>query len=360
MSDAKRLLYIAQRKLENGASNEDVMTITKKALAALEVVASGEIQDPFAGSLEEFLSEKEANKDSPQEKLEEKLEEESDIPEEDKEKTQEVLKEKISEESEPMKDVTDTPDVVIEEKSDEMKADAKIRELAKAAEERGYPSLASQILMASEFGILDALNTLLQKEYLQRDLYETYDYLIFGPSSVGIREHLREHMEEETEHVRILQRYIVSMGGKPTLERLPVPEINPLSLGGILKKDLELERDAVTSYTTQIKALESDENYTSLRVDLENILVVEQEHTHDLERWIRDYSVVQAATMESEGKISSIQSSLEETTKVRDDIKKMSEEPGIGLAKRTLEDCFWELDSLVKSLQSALNKAKGE
>jgi len=138
--------------------------------------------------------------------------------------------------------------------------------------------------------VISTLQSLLMDEYQQRDLYESYDYLFFGLASSPIQEHLREHAEQEMDHARVLQRYLVAYGAIPTLERKPIPVVEPLSFEGILQKDLELEHAAVENYTQMIKMLEGDDAYTALRVDLENIIIQEQEHVHDLSQWLREYN----------------------------------------------------------------------
>ena len=50
--------------------------------------------------------------------------------------------------------------------------------------------------------------------------------------------------------------------------------------------NFELEKTAVKKYSEAIEALEGDVTYTSIRVDLEDILKQEQEHTHDLIQWL--------------------------------------------------------------------------
>ena len=135
--------------------------------------------------------------------------------------------------------------------------------------------------------VLEILQDLLKKECLQRDLYQAYDYLLFGPEAVGVKEHLQEHQAEEMEHIGILQRYIVGMGGIPTIERLQIPDI-ATNLTYIMAFDLEREQAAVSDYSSFIMALENNQEFVSLKVEIENILIQEQEHAHDLQRWLAD------------------------------------------------------------------------
>lgn len=153
------------------------------------------------------------------------------------------------------------------------------------------PRVASQMAIAAEVEdelIFDTLQDLLQDECLARDTYEAYDYLLLGPED-AIREHIKEHMDEEMDHIRILHRYLVANNHVPTTKRKEIPSAE-LNFEGILRANLELEKAAVSKYTAAIIMLEGLEKFTSLRVDLENILVMEQQHTHDLEIWLKKYS----------------------------------------------------------------------
>ena len=142
--------------------------------------------------------------------------------------------------------------------------------------------------MSEDKEVISLLNDLLGYEYLQRDIYETYSYYLFGLCSPSLQKHLEEHRKEEDEHIRILQRYLMGYHADPLLSRLKIPEIEP-PISNILKKDLELEKDAVSRYSEAISMLEDSESgdYTALRGDLENLLVQEQEHVHDLTQWLR-------------------------------------------------------------------------
>lgn len=136
--------------------------------------------------------------------------------------------------------------------------------------------------------VINLLTKLLLQEYQQRDLYETYGYYLYGLSSPAIQTHLAEHLKQEMAHIEILQRYLMELEADPVVDRLEIPRVEP-PIENILKKDLELEREAVKNYSVAIRALEDSQNeqFIALRVDLENILVQEQEHVHDLIQWLR-------------------------------------------------------------------------
>jgi len=127
------------------------------------------------------------------------------------------------------------------------------------------------------------------KEFLQRDLYETYSFYLFGLPSPAIQAHLKTHLQEELLHIETLQRYLMGYGADPVTERAKIPVIKPLTLETILELNFELEQEAVKKYSEMIELLEGKVDYTSLRVDLEDILKQEQEHTHDLTQWLNKW-----------------------------------------------------------------------
>lgn len=136
--------------------------------------------------------------------------------------------------------------------------------------------------------VINLLDKLLLDEYLQRDVYETYSHYIFGLCSISLQKHLVDHRNEEDKHITTLQRYLMSLRAEPLVKRLEIPVIEP-PITNILLLDFELEKSAVKNYSEAVAALEEigDSQFTALRVDLENILVQEQEHTHDLMQWLR-------------------------------------------------------------------------
>lgn len=135
--------------------------------------------------------------------------------------------------------------------------------------------------------VCELLQSLLQDEYLQRDVYEQYSYLLFGPSGIPVQEHLKEHLEEEMAHIETLQRYLVSFGEVPSVERKPIPVV-PATLKDIMELDQRLEKAAVERYSEAIKMLEGcPAEFIPLRVDLEDIVSQEQEHLMDLDRWLK-------------------------------------------------------------------------
>jgi bacterioferritin (cytochrome b1) len=137
--------------------------------------------------------------------------------------------------------------------------------------------------------IVEILYQLLLDEYLQRDVYETYHYHLFGLESSPLQEHLAEHRVDEEKHIKVLQRYIMEFEAEPLTDRKEIPKLTP-PLRNILKFNLDLEKAAVTNYANAIKQIEdqNDPELSALRIELENILVEEKEHVQDFLQWLRE------------------------------------------------------------------------
>lgn len=153
----------------------------------------------------------------------------------------------------------------------------------------GRKSLEETLGLVEQGDIVEVLQELLKLEYLQKDVYESYQYLLLGPEGISVAEHLDEHYDEETAHVRTLQRYLVSLGAIPTLERYEIPKPETNDLAGLMKLNYGLENDAVERYSVIAKGLENlnDSRHVALINDLQTIASEETEHSQDLGRWLR-------------------------------------------------------------------------
>lgn len=138
--------------------------------------------------------------------------------------------------------------------------------------------------------IIDTLQDLYKDECRQQEVYENYRYLLFGPSGIGVKEHLEEHMKEEQSHRDILQRYLVSLDQIPTIDRHPIPVLMEYSLESLMKLNLDLETKTVEKYSTVVKGIEALNNpiHVALLNDLQEITSQESEHMMDLQRWLKE------------------------------------------------------------------------
>lgn len=142
--------------------------------------------------------------------------------------------------------------------------------------------LLSDIKRAPE--ITELLQKALKAEFQQWDLYYAYKDELRGLSRDPIVEHFQEHADDEANHISILQRYLVSMGIQPTKERNAIPEIDALSPEAIIELQLQFEIDAIKTYRDLLSLLEETD---PLKIEIENILIKEQEHAHDLELYLQ-------------------------------------------------------------------------
>jgi bacterioferritin (cytochrome b1) len=130
-------------------------------------------------------------------------------------------------------------------------------------------------------------------EYQQWDLYVAYASRLKGLSRSPIADEFKSHAGEELGHIELLQRYLVSMGVNPTLQRKPSPELpQQATIKDIVQLQLKFEQDAVNLYKKILNVLPENE---PLKLDIESVLIKEQEHVHDLELMLK--STVVAKTM---------------------------------------------------------------
>lgn len=126
-------------------------------------------------------------------------------------------------------------------------------------------------------------------EYQQWDLYTAYSDRLKGLKRDVLVHEFKEHANDELEHIEILQRFLVGMGINPTLERKPIPELTDTSLTAILSLQLKYERDAVDLYKKILSMLKDTD---TLKLEVENILMKEQEHVHEFELLLNEQQVV--------------------------------------------------------------------
>lgn len=136
--------------------------------------------------------------------------------------------------------------------------------------------------------LIDTLQLALVGEYQQWDLYVSYASRLKGCARNPVADEFKTHANEELEHIETLQSYLVSMGENPTLQRKSSPELNNATMLDIINLQIKYEKDAVDLYQKILPLLSNND---SLRIEIENILIKEQEHVHDLELLISNNEV---------------------------------------------------------------------
>lgn len=139
----------------------------------------------------------------------------------------------------------------------------------------------------------ESASTLLQLaltgEYQQWDLYTAYASRLKGLTRGPIADEFKAHAGEELGHIELLQRYLVSMGENPTLQRKAVPEMpDGATIKDIVKMQLSYEKEAVLLYEKILNILPENE---PLKLDIESVIIKEQEHVHDLELLLKNASI---------------------------------------------------------------------
>jgi len=318
---AHRLLSIAMRRLERGEDTRSVLHAIKGTVE--------ELKDPFAGEIDDFLADRESAKsggepedteeaEDPVETIEEAEEPETGNPNEDLRNDSDIENEHPQDQAEdeldaetpqsneeempgdtpqeaPQEELEDKVDEEVEEASEEKvdeleerkedlneeidkvqkqtedQVESTLRKIAAMAKLRGYLDIANKFIKASQGGVVEILNNLLMKEYLQRDIAINYYYL-FDDSQ---KDYLSAHFESEKARIAYLQNVIISLGGVPTTQRLTIPPINPTAPESVMALNVEFEKQAVTEYLAAAKSLEGLDEYASLKVWLEAVAVKE-------------------------------------------------------------------------------------
>jgi hypothetical protein len=309
---AHRLLSIAMQRLERGDKKTTILHAIKGAVE--------DLQDPFAGEIDDFLKERDGgadtptgnedpneelredesrvDQDAPQEEAEDKLNEETpvsddmpgdtpqDAPQEEAEdkydeEQEDTDDEKVDELQQRKQDIQKEIDKV--QKQSEEYAESALRKIAVLAKNRGFTGLANKFYKVTAGGIIEIINNLLMKEYLQRDIAINYYYLFDESHS----EYLKNHFESEKGRMVHLQKTIVELGASPTLRRLSIPPVNPLNSEGVMGVITELERQAVAEYLAAAKSLEGMAEYTTLKVWLEKVATEEADDTAEMDKLVQ-------------------------------------------------------------------------
>ena len=126
---------------------------------------------------------------------------------------------------------------------------------------------------------IEKLNYDLEWEYAAAIQYIQHQAVLSGAAYNNIAEELSLHAEEELQHAIQLADQIDYLGGTPSVDVQEVKISDEAE--GMLKQDLEGERDAIQRYKKRIRQAEALDEYATAQT-LRQILVTEQEHEMDL------------------------------------------------------------------------------
>jgi len=126
---------------------------------------------------------------------------------------------------------------------------------------------------------IEKLNYDLEWEYAAAIQYIQHQAVLSGAAYNNIAEELALHAEEELQHAIQLADQIDYLGGTPSVDVQEVKISDEAE--GMLKQDLEGERDAIQRYKKRIRQAEALDEYATAQT-IRQILVTEQEHEMDL------------------------------------------------------------------------------
>lgn len=128
--------------------------------------------------------------------------------------------------------------------------------------------------------LIEHLNRALSLELAGVIQYLQHSFLVTGPEREVYRSFFRDQSEEAHDHATTLGDKVVALGGVPSVEPGMIRQSTDLK--GMLRQDLELEREAMQAYTDAWKACSDNELAT--RFLLEERIAEEQKHIDELEK----------------------------------------------------------------------------
>ncbi len=128
--------------------------------------------------------------------------------------------------------------------------------------------------------LIDNLNRALSIELAAIIQYMQHSFLVTGTERELYCGFFRDQSEEASKHAQSLGDKIVALGGVPTVEPAMIRQATELK--DMLRQDLELEREGLTTYMAAWEACTDKELPT--RFMLEERIAKEQIHIEELEK----------------------------------------------------------------------------
>lgn len=133
--------------------------------------------------------------------------------------------------------------------------------------------------------IISALNQDLEKEMAAIVRYLHHSFIVFGPNRGPIVQMFRKQATESTNHAVQLGEKITALGGHPTVRVEQIFEPGFQTVEDMLEEDLKAEKRQLELYIQHLREF-GNENLP-LKLMLEQIIVSEQEHVEDIEKYLR-------------------------------------------------------------------------
>ncbi|PSJ17113.1 bacterioferritin [Nitrosomonas supralitoralis] len=131
--------------------------------------------------------------------------------------------------------------------------------------------------------IIDILNKLLAGELTAMDQYFTHSRMYEDWGFNKLYERIDHEMDDEKQHADHLIKRILFLEGIPS-----VGNRSPLRIGSnvpeMLKNDLDLERDVMTSLRNAIVACEQEQDYQTREILVSLLAETEEDHAYWLEK----------------------------------------------------------------------------
>ena len=133
--------------------------------------------------------------------------------------------------------------------------------------------------------LIKALNQDLEKEMAGIVRYLHHSFIVFGPHRGPLVQMFRTQATESMAHAIQLGEKITSLGGHPTVKVDQVFEPGYQTIEDMLSEDLKAEKQQLELYTQQLK--EFGEENLPMKLMLEQIIVSEQTHVDEIEKYLR-------------------------------------------------------------------------
>ncbi len=133
--------------------------------------------------------------------------------------------------------------------------------------------------------LIKALNHDLEKEMAGIVRYLHHSFIVFGPHRGPLVQMFRTQATESMTHAIQLGEKITALGGHPTVKVDQVFEPGHQTIEEMIAEDLKAEKQQLQLYTEQLKEL-GDENLP-MKLMLEQIIVSEQIHVDEMEKYLR-------------------------------------------------------------------------
>ena len=133
--------------------------------------------------------------------------------------------------------------------------------------------------------LIKALNQDLEKEMAGIVRYLHHSFIVFGPNRGPLVQMFRTQATESMTHAIQLGEKITALGGHPTVKVDQVFEPGHQTVEDMLAEDLKAEKQQLGLYTEQLREF-GDENLP-MKLMLEQIIVSEQTHVDEMEKYLR-------------------------------------------------------------------------